>query len=375
MASIDTFNKPLAAVVAVLLALVAVPAAAEEAESIPVGVDGVRIEPLNQTIPVIGRLVPRQAGIVAAQTGGPVAEVRVEVGDRVDKGAVLAILVADRLRWEHRLSTAEVARAEAALETAHVRIDLLAQEVERLQRLSESAAFSQARYDDKLLEVAMAGSAAAEAAADLERARAKAKLSAIELARASIRAPYAGVVTQRHTEAGSYLDLGKPVVTLLDDRHLEIEADVPGSRIPGLVPGTPVTFSLGAGAAMKATVRAVVPEENPLTRTRTVRFTARFNDGLEDLAANQSVTLRLPAGKARSVITVHKDAVLIRKGKSMVFVVVEGRAEPRAVTLGEAVGGRFEVSQGLRPGDTVVVRGNERLSPGQKVHILEPAGE
>lgn len=375
MASIDTFNKPLAAVVAVLLALVAVPTAAEEAESTPVGVDGVRIEPLNQTIPVIGRLVPRQAGIVAAQTGGPVAEVRVEVGDRVDKGAVLAVLVADRLRWEHRLSTADVARAEAALETARVRIDLLAQEAERLQRLSESAAFSQARYDDKLLEVAMAGSAAAEAAADLERARANAKLSAIELARASIRAPYAGVVTQRHTEAGSYLDLGKPVVTLLDDRHLEIEADVPGSRIPGLVPGTPVTFSLGAGATMKATVRAVVPEENPLTRTRTVRFTARFNDGLEDLAANQSVTLHLPAGKARSVVTVHKDAVLIRKGKSMVFVVVEGRAEPRAVTLGEAVGGRFEVSQGLRPGDMVVVRGNERLSPGQKVHILEPAGE
>lgn len=352
---------------AVLITLAGPPAAAEETASTPVGVDAVRDEPLRQTVPVIGRLVPRQSGIVAARTGGPVAEVRVEVGDRVDKGAVIAVLVSDRLRWEHRLSVAEVERAEAALETARTRVDLLAQEVGRLQRLSESAAFNQARYDDKLLEVAMAGSTVAEAAATVERARANSKLYQIELSRATIRAPYAGVVTQRHTEAGSYLNVGAPVITLLDNLHLEIEADVPAARIPGLAPGTPVTFRLGGGAAMAAVVRAVVPEENPLTRTRAVRFTPRFNDGLENLAANQSVTLRLPAGKPRRVVTVHKDAVLARKGTTIVFVVADGIATPRPVKLGEAVGGRFEVTDGLQPGDLVVVRGNERLRPGQRV--------
>ncbi len=362
---------------AVCLATLAGPAGAQKKgpKEILVVVDAVLSEPLKQTFPVLGRLVARQAGAVAARIRGPVGRLLADVGDRVVKGAVIATLIDDRLDWERRLKAAEVGENAAALKTAKATRDLRLQELERLKRLRQSAAFSQARLDDKALEVVQAESAIAEAEAVLLKARADLKLAEIDLYNAIVRAPYSGVVAKRHTEVGSYLNVGDPVVTLIDDEHLEIEAEVPAARIGGLAEGTPVQFKINGMSWLEATVRAVVPEENPLTRTRTVRFTARFNDGLEDLAANQSVTLRLPAGKARNVITVHKDAVLIRKGKSMVFVVVEGRAELRAVTLGEAVGGRFEVSQGLRPGDTVVVRGNERLSPGQKVHILEPAGE
>jgi len=103
-----------------------------------------------------------------------------------------------------------------------------------------------------------------------------------------------------------------------------------------------------------------------LTRTRTVRFTPQFN-GRRNLAKNQSVTLLLPIGKARDVISVHKDAVVVRKGRDVVFVIEDGRAKMRNVRLGEGIGGRFEVLSGLNPGDLTVVRGNERLRPDQKV--------
>jgi multidrug efflux pump subunit AcrA (membrane-fusion protein) len=119
----------------------------------------------------------------------------------------------------------------------------------------------------------------------------------------------------------------------------------------------------------------MVPEENPLTRTRTVRFTAEFDGSIKNLAASQSITILIPIGQTRTVVSVHKDAVITRKGQKIVFVVVknkEGKGQkafPRTVTLGEAVGGRFEVLSGLKPGERVVVRGNERLRPGQKVKI------
>ena len=104
-----------------------------------------------------------------------------------------------------------------------------------------------------------------------------------------------------------------------------------------------------------------------------MRFTPRFNGDHKYLATNQSVTLHIPAGPTRTVVTVHKDAVLNRSEGALVFVVVNGVARPRPVRLGEAVGGRFEVIDGLKPGEKVVVRGNERLRPGQKVRAGRPS--
>lgn len=352
--------------VALIGLVVAAPASAQDHPATPVGVDEVRVEPLSQTVPVIGRLVARRAGVVAARTGGPVAEIKVDVGDRVEKGDIIAVLVSERLRWERQLRSARVAEADAAVKTARARIDLRTQELKRLTALRKSAAFSQARFEDKKMEVIAAESAAAESEAAVRSARADLNLADIELKYATIRAPYDGIVSLRHTEIGSYLNGSDPVVTLIDDNSLEIEADVPANRVAGLGAGLQVTYRIGPTGPLPATVRAVIPEENPRSRTRVVRFTPHLETD-SGYAASQSVTLDLPAGKARPVVTVHKDAVLNRKGKTLVFVVAGEGVEIRPVKLGQAVGSRFEVLAGLKDADLVVVRGNERLRPGQKV--------
>ena len=366
--------RTIALAVAAFCALAPSPAPAQEA--MVVGVDAARSEPLRQTVPVIGRLVARQSGVVAARIRGPVGVFQVEVGDRVERDQIIAVLDINRLTAERDLRAAAVAEAAAAVVTARAEIKLKKQELTRIEGLRASVAFSQGRYDDARQEVSMAEGELGEAEAALGRARAQLRLAEIDLAYAEVRAPYAGVVSQRHVEVGSWVDIGDPVVTLVDDRHLEIEADVPAERVGGLAPGTRVTVDIPgveadeAGKALTATVRAVVPDENPLTRTRTVRFVPEFDsDG--GLAANQSATVHLPAGTPRTVVSVHKDAVINRRGKTLVFLVIDGAAQIRPVSLGEAVGGRFEVLGGLKPGDIAVVRGNERLRPGQKVATRE----
>jgi RND family efflux transporter MFP subunit len=354
-----------------LVTLVVVsPAVAQKATL--VGVNEVRIEPLNQTVPVIGRLIAEKAGVIAARAAGPVGEMLVRVGDRIEKNDVIAVLVDDALHWKFQLSKAQARESEAALQTAKAAFDLRSQEQKRLNRLKTSAAFSEARLADKKLEVISAKSAMAEAEAALVRSRANQKLAEINLYNTKVRAPFSGVVSKRHTYVGAYLNVGSPVIDLIDDRHLEIEASVPAIRIEGLSPGTIVSFQLegsltGEQVNLPATVRAVVPDENPLTRTRKVRFSTNFSIIKRNLATNQSVLLALPAGGMSSVLTVHKDAVISRKGKDIVFIVEDGAANIRPVKLGEAVGTRFVVLAGLSDGDTVVVRGNERLRPGQKV--------
>ena len=359
------------ACIAALLTLpLGVPVASAQQTSI-VGVDEVRVEPLRQTAPVVGRFVACRSGVVAARISGPVGEMRVDVGDRVEKSETMAMLVRDRYAADLALRAAQVAEAEATIRAKLAELELRNQELRRIERLRQSPAFSEGRFDDKRQEVMMTRGDVSESEALLDRARAELRLAEIAYRDTQVLAPYSGVVSKRHTEIGAHVNPGDPVVSLIDDSCLEIEADVPQGSAQFLTAGTVVPFDV-SGTAMAAKVRAVIPDENPLTRTRAVRFEPELSE-TGNLVPGQSVTLKVPVGPARDILTVHKDAVLNRKGESVVFVVDDGMAASRSIQLGESVGSRFEVLNGLTEGDVAVVRGNERLYPGQPVEAANGA--
>jgi hypothetical protein len=87
------------------------------------------------------------------------------------------------------------------------------------------------------------------------------------------------------------------------------------------------------------------------------------------LAVNESVLLQVPAGPYREVVTVHKDALITRQGQTFVYIAADGKANIRPVEIGTAVGGRFEIISGVASGELAVIRGNERLRPGQDVTV------
>jgi RND family efflux transporter MFP subunit len=339
-----------------------------------VGVDAVIVKPLSQTAPVIGRLVTNQAGTVAARINGAVEVVRVQVGDRVAKGDVLTVLVKDRMLSLLDQIAAEVEESYAAVDSATANVALASQDVDRLEalRAKDSAAFSAARYDDARQTLAAAGGALAAAEARRVRAQASLRVTEIDLYNMEVRAPYDGVVTAKLTAAGEYLNVGDGVVSLINVDRLEIEADVPANRLAGLEPGSVVEVTIAGGGTYQASVRALVPEEDALTRTRPVRFVPILNGATGLFAVNQSVTVAVPVGRDEGIVTVHKDAVIHGEDGRYVYFVGKdslGRpqAEPRTVVLGTTLGGRFEVISGLNEGDLVVIRGNERLYPFQKI--------
>ena len=203
--------------------------------------------------------------------------------------------------------------------------------------------------------------------------RANLRIAEDDLKHGKVVAPYNGVVSRRHTEIGAYVFVGDAVVSLVNESDLEIEADVPYTRIAGLQPGTVVTVTLSDSSSHNAVVRAVGAEENAMTRTRQVRFTPDIVGASIANAVGESLSVMLPLGAPREVVTVHKDAILKRQGLSLVYVMAEDNtAQIRPVELGEAVGPRFVVFSGVVPGEQVVVRGNERLRPGQSIMVGEP---
>jgi RND family efflux transporter MFP subunit len=330
-----------------------------------VNVDPVVVEPRFQTQPVVGRLVSRETSTLAAQTGSAVEAVHVDVGDRVEAGDILAELDTRRLAVRVALARAELAEREAHLAATEATVSLYRQELTRMEGLRDSAAYSQARFEDATAEVSRAVSERAQAEASLTRARAMVQQAQIDLNDTRIRAPFPGVVSNRDINVGEYVDVGDPILTLINDRELEVEAAVPSGLVGGLEAGSEVNAVLDDGTEFTATTRALIPREDTRTRTRRVRFTPDLPETAMPLAADQSAVVYVPIGAPQDALTVDKDAVISGPSGPVVYRVVDGHAELTPVDLGAAIGGRFEVTAGLEEGDLVVVRGNEGLSPGQ----------
>ena len=365
----------LAALLAMMTALAVWSQVHAQGRATLVEVDEVITEPLRQTQPVQGRFVAKQSGPIAARTRGAVMTMHVFVGDGVTAGEPLATLDTARLEAETGRKRAEVQYRTAQVEGAVARHRQAEQELERMEKLRRSAAFSRARFDDQTSAVISAESEIAEARAQLETAKAELALAEIDLKHSVVVAPFSGVVTRRYTQAGAYLRDGDPVVDLVDHQSLEIEADIPSSRVTSLTVGMQVSTLIEGHEPLSATVRAVVPQENTLSRTRAVRFSPEFDPTLVGAAAEAAVTVRVPVGAPRDVVTVHKDAI-VQQGGAVVYVVDDGKAARTPVVLGESAGNRFIVERGLTPGMMVVIRGNERLRPGQPVMYpgMKPPG-
>lgn len=355
-----------------LAAFVVGPAVAQGGQPPPTLVgDAVRAGASGEMAPVVGRFIALRAGPIAARTGGAVDEVLVDVGDAVKQGQTLIRLATDRLKADQSRQAALVALASARIRSANASFKLAEQNASRLARLRSSAAFSEALLSDKQREAERAAAQVKEAQAELSSARADLTLANVNLAYAEVQAPYDGVITERHVDVGGFVALGAPVVNMVGARELEIEAEAPTDRISSLRPGS-IAKVAHRGVTADVPVRAVLPRETGVSRTRTVRF-GPLPAALGEVAiANASLSLQIPVGAAGATLTVAKDAIVRRPNGAVVIVAkpdpeAEGvyLAEPRPVQLGAAVGDRLTVLGGVAAGEIVVVRGNESIRPGQ----------
>lgn len=332
-----------------------------------VGVQAVEPRNLAETVPVFAEVTTARDGAVASRVAGNVDMVHVLAGTRVAKGDLLVELNRDLLEILVVQSEAQMAEAEAGIATARVRVDRTKTVLARIEALRASNAFSEGRFDDAQSDMLEAQSQLAEAIAREKSSEARLAETRYQLERSLITAPFSGVVIEVNTIPGAFIQAGTPVVRLLDTDAFEVTAGVPARYVTFLEQGQMMQGSTETGAELTLELRAVLPLEDTATRTRAVRFAAPGLGELNNVAVGQSLTVLVPIGEAREVLSVPKDALVQSRGGWTVFVAAEGKAQPRPVTLGVALGDRYEVLSGVQAGDLVVVRGNERLRPGQDI--------
>lgn len=337
------------AALALLCGLVATPGLAQPPAAL-VQVDAVRTEPGQRELRAVGQVVPEQAGPIAARTLGTVVEGPLPVGTRVETGDVL-------LRLDGLTQRANLAEAEALLAQADAELALALAQRDRARKLRQTRAIDEATIEQREQEAQAARARRMKARVDLERAR-------TDNGFVTVQAPFAGVVTAQRTNLGAYVNRGEPVVEMVGAQSLWIEVAVPSAVA---VDGLPESLSWfgDSGEQGEAQVYALLPTENPNARSRTLRL--RPNGDGPTLLPYAPVEVLVRAANEDTRLSVHKDAVVRTLDGPVVFVADNGSAQRRPVSLGAAVGSRLVVIDGLEAGELVVVRGNERLRPGQPI--------
>jgi len=198
-------------------------------------------------------------------------------------------------------------------------------------------------------------------------ARARLEQNADSLSRTTIVAPFNGVVVERLMTPGERVTEGSKVVRLVDQEHLEVIARAPLEYYPFIARGQSLDIRSSASSAL-ANVRTVVAvgDEN------THQFELRLDLEGRPYPVGKTVRISIPTSDSREVLTVPRDALVLRpEGQSIFVVDTENMAQQVWVTVGIGQGENVEVVGELSPGDRVVIRGNERLQPGQPVNIMD----
>lgn len=307
---------------------------------------------LSPTAWLPGTVVGREDAKVGAEVEGRLNWVA-EVGTAVKLGDVIARLHDSELKLA-------LAEAEAVANRDKARLSLAEQELARTSVLVKDALLTRSQLDQAV-------SARDAARGEYRASRARADLYQDRLDRSALKAPFDGVVTERLQRSGERVEAGMPVVRVVNPQTLEVRINISSGSLPFMPVGTEVRLKEN-GKEATGRVRAVVPVGDDRSRQYDVRLS------FEQAAWPAGTTLRVavPTAGQREAVAIPRDALVLRREGAIVFRVKDDMTVERVtVSTGVAEGPLIEVQGGIQAGDRVVIRGGERLFPGQKVRILE----
>lgn len=337
----------------------------------------------------IGTVEARRSWMVGPTTAGRVLNVRVDVGDVVTAGQLLAEMDAVDLDERLRALDATVARARstqaaavAQLADATARRELANANAQRNQNLAAQHFISAGALESRLQEKTSADAALQAAQANLSAAsqdliRIQAERSALAQQRSNVRllAPANGVVTSRDAEAGSTVVAGQPVLRLVDPASLWVKVRVDQGRSGGLAPGLPASIVLRSQphAALPGKVARVELLADSVTEERMAQVVFEPPAGTTPMAASlgelAEVTLQLP--ETQPALLVPNASVQRTQGQVGVWRMQGGAPVWAPVRLGtSSLDGQVQVLQGLQAGDTVVVYSQKAVTAGARVQVV-----
>ena len=353
---------------------------------IKVTVTSVQEGKLSPAIFGIGTVEARRSWMVGPTVAGRVLSVRVDVGDVVKAGQLLAEM--DPVDLDQRLAaldaalaraTSTQAAAQAQVADATARRELAALNAKRNQDLAAQNFISPGALEGRLQEKASADAALQAAHANLsgtaqDITRQKAERAALQQQRGNVRllAPSDGVVTSRDAEAGSTVVAGQPVLRLIDPASLWVRMRVDQGRSNGLAPDLKANVVLRSQprTPLQGQVARVEMLADAVTEERIAQIAFAAPTVTASVGELAEVELQLP--ETASALLLPNASIQRLQGKTGVWRLSEGKPAFTPVRLGtSSLDGRVQVLEGLKSGDSVVVYSQKALTEGARVQVVD----
>ena len=349
-------------------------------------VDPVRLEPVELWRQVTGELRSLRRSNLAAQEPGLVIEMLVDAGDEVRQGEVIARLDPALAQIAADAADADIAASRSDIQRFDAELAQARRDLERFKTMSLENASNEIELERAQTTVDRVLAQRARASAELLSASVRKRDADERVKDLTIRAPFAGRVTRKHTEQGQWLSRDDSVIELLSLDQMEAILDIPEGLIANLEEGkTRVRIVVGAirdpdprdpaqtiSFERVVPVTRIIPDADPATRQFAVRVA--IHDPRRRARPGMTVVGFVPAGNVAQELTIHKDAILRDDAGEFVFIDASGRAMPARIRTKFALDDRVVIVPGsLRAGMSVVIEGNERLFPTQPLHVVEHA--
>ncbi len=317
---------------------------------------------LTTRLPANGNIVAWQEAIVGAESAGlRLTDVRVNVGDRVQKGQVLATFASDTLG-------AEAAQARASLGEAEANAANAAADAERARSLQTTGALSASQINQYL-------TAERTARARVDAARALFQAQQVRLGQAQVRAPDSGIISARTATVGAVVGNGAELFRLIRQGRLEWRAEVTATELGRITPGMTALIIAASGARLSGRVRTIGPTVDPQTRAALVYVDLT---PLPDAASGSARAGMFARGEfdlgATAALTVPQPALVVRDGFSYVYRVnPDSRVSQVKVQTGRFQDARVEIISGLTAQARIVASGAGFLNDGDLVRVVDAA--
>ncbi|TRX55665.1 efflux RND transporter periplasmic adaptor subunit [Thalassomonas sp. M1454] len=324
-----------------------------EQQASPVEVLTVQHKTLSPKAKLLGTVNSRSNIAITAGVSGQLQWL-IEPGSHVNKGDVIVKMDTLPLQLMQLEKQAQIKREQ-------ININYLKREWERLTKLKAQNNTAEFQLDQTQSKYELA-------LADLEIAKLKLKQINDQLNRAEITAPFSGVITERLEREGTDVNRAQVLLRMLDTENLEVHLYVPIKYLAYISKGSELNVTTDKFNS-KAKIKALIPAADPRSQTFELRLTLN-NDSVNAWSAGQQVKVEVPISGDKQALTVHRDALILRKqGPYVMQIDTDNIAHKKMVTVGTGQGNWVAIEGDLKDGDIVAIRGAERLAEGQKVKI------
>jgi multidrug efflux pump subunit AcrA (membrane-fusion protein) len=379
----------------------------KEEAAVPVKVMKTAKSNIEDIVTFTGQIEAGDEVKIVSKISGRVKEVNFEIGDYVQAGEPLVILETDELYDQLSQAEATLASAKAnlaanesgslpqqldqvksAFEQAEANYLNVKADYERMKALYEADAISKQAFDGMELKYKVAKSQYESAKEQLKlteerlpknvealRAQVAQAQAAVDLIKTNIensviKAPVSGMISSKQIQPGEMCQAGATLGAVVNIDRVKVVINVPEEDINKLKDGQEATVNvdaLGNEGRIKSKISIVSPASGA---SRLFQVKIEMENKEHRLKPGMFANVNVVRGIKENVITVPKDAVLIKKHGNVVYVVKEGKAEERLVKVGVTNGDRVEITEGLKEGETVVTSGQNMLTEGSAVKIL-----